>query len=97
MVEGIIYRSRTGIAWRDLPTDFGPWQTVWKRHHRYTHDGTWERILAALVAEAGARGVLDWTAAVDSTINGALHRHATNQHRDAAEAAQRPGAEHRAA
>ena len=30
MVEGIIYRYRCGIAWRDLPEVFGPWQTVWQ-------------------------------------------------------------------
>lgn len=30
MVEAIIiYRYRCGIAWRDLPEVFGPWQTVW--------------------------------------------------------------------
>ncbi|GAA4372327.1 hypothetical protein GCM10023152_13340 [Agromyces bauzanensis] len=35
VVDGIIYRSRTRIAWRDLPRElFGPWQTVWKRHRR---------------------------------------------------------------
>jgi transposase len=34
VVEGIIYRLRTGIAWRDLPASFEPWQTVWKRHQR---------------------------------------------------------------
>ena len=28
VVEGIIYRYRTEIAWRDLPAEFGPWQTV---------------------------------------------------------------------
>ena len=29
VVEGIIYRYRTGIPWRDLPRDqFGLWQTV---------------------------------------------------------------------
>jgi transposase len=27
VVEGIIYRYRCGIAWRDLPASFGPWQT----------------------------------------------------------------------
>ena len=27
VVEGIIYRFRCGIAWRDLPEEFGPWQT----------------------------------------------------------------------
>lgn len=43
VVEGIIYRSRTGIAWRDLPWElFGPWQTVWKRHRRYEdHSLSW--------------------------------------------------------
>ena len=29
VVEGIIYRFRSGLAWRDLPGEFGPWQTVW--------------------------------------------------------------------
>ena len=28
MTEGIIYRYRAGIPWRDLPPHFGPWQTV---------------------------------------------------------------------
>ena len=36
VVEGIVHRYRTGIAWRDLPEDFGPWQTVWKRHRRFS-------------------------------------------------------------
>ena len=27
-VEGAVYRLRTGWAWRDLPPEFGPWQTV---------------------------------------------------------------------
>jgi transposase len=48
VVEGINYRYRCGLAWRDLPADFGPWQTVWKRHRRFTADGTWEAILTAL-------------------------------------------------
>jgi transposase len=30
VIEGIVYRFRTGIAWRDLPKEFGPWQTVWE-------------------------------------------------------------------
>ena len=40
VVEGIVFRYRTGVAWRDLPGRFGPWQTVWKRHHRFATDGT---------------------------------------------------------
>jgi len=30
VVEGIVFRYRTGVAWRDLPERFGPWQTVWR-------------------------------------------------------------------
>jgi hypothetical protein len=40
-------------------------------------DGTWERVHAALVADADAAGMIDWDVSVDSTVN-RLHRHATN-------------------
>ena len=63
VVEGMIYRFRTGIAWRDLPASFGPWQTVWKRHHRFSTDGTWDKIHARLLAEADAAGEIDWMVA----------------------------------
>ena len=68
LVEGAIYRLRTGVAWRDLPSEFGPWQTVWKRHHRFSIDGTWDRVLTVLQAEADAAGEIDWRISVDSTI-----------------------------
>jgi len=77
VVEGIVFRYRAGIAWRDLPECFGPWQTVWKRHRRLSADGTWDRIHARVLAEADAAGDIDWSVAVDSTINRA-HQHGTN-------------------
>ena len=78
VVEGIIYRYRTGIPWRDLPREqFGPWQTVWKRHARYAADGTWDRVLAEILAQADAVGKIDWVVSVDATIARA-HQHATN-------------------
>ena len=77
MVEGIVYRYRTGIAWRDLPAEFGPWQTVWKRHRRLAGDGTWDRVLAELLADADAAGLIDWQVSVDSTVTRA-HQHGTN-------------------
>lgn len=77
VVEGIIYRYRTGIAWRDQPGEFGPWQTVWKRHRRVAGDRTWDRVLSALLTRADAAEVIDWQVAVDSTIARA-HQHATN-------------------
>lgn len=77
VVEGVIYRYRCGIAWRDLPESFGPWQTVWKRHRRFSGDGTWDKVLAALLTRADAAGEIDWSVSVDSTINRA-HQHGTN-------------------
>ena len=81
VVEGVIYRYRCGIAWRDLPATFGPWQTVWKRHRRFSGDGTWDKIHAALLARADAAQEIDWTVSVDSTINRA-HQHGTNLPRE---------------
>lgn len=78
IVEGIIFRYRTGIAWRDLPREqFGPWQTVWKRHRRYAADGTWDTILTFFLTQADAAGKIDWNVSVDASITRA-HQHATN-------------------
>ncbi len=79
--EGIVFRYRAGIPWRDLPACFGPWKTVWKRHRRFSEDGTWDRILTQLLAEADAAADIDWAVSVDSTINRA-HQHGTNLTRD---------------
>ena len=68
MVEAIIYRYRCGIAWRDLPEVFGPWQTVWTWHHRMAVEGIWDKVLAKLTAAADAAGKVDWALSVDSTI-----------------------------
>jgi transposase len=86
VLEGIVFRYRTGCAWRDLPEEFGPWQTVWKRHHRFSLDGTWDRILTALQARADAAGELDWVVSVDSSIS-RVHQHGAT----AARAPGRPG------
>jgi transposase len=77
VVEGIVFRYRAGIPWRDLPECFGPWQTVWKRHRRFSGDGTWDRVLTGVLAEADSGGKIDWSVGADSTINRA-HQHATN-------------------
>ncbi len=60
VVEGIIYRFRTGVAWRDLPESFGPWQTVVEAARRFSADGTWDKIHTRLLAEADAAGEIDW-------------------------------------
>ena len=64
---------------------------MWKRHHRFSTDGTWDKIHARLLAEADAAGSIDWMVSVDSTINRA-HQHATNLGR-----VEQPSGESRAA
>jgi transposase len=65
---GIRFRERTGVPWRDLPTRHGKWKTVYERHRRWSADGTWDRILKAVQAQADADGRLDWSqVSVDST------------------------------
>lgn len=81
MVEGIIYRYRCGLPWRDVPAEFGPWQTLWKRHRRYSGEGVWDEVLSVLLTDADGRGLVDWSVSIDSTINRA-HQHATNLPRD---------------
>lgn len=78
ILEGIAWRFRTGAPWRDLPADFGPWQTVWKRHHRFSFDGTYQRVLD-VVREHWTDDELDEGVqrllSVDSTVVRA-HQHA---------------------
>jgi transposase len=75
IIDGVLHRTRTGGSWRDLPTRFGPWQTVYNRHRRWSGDGTWERILSALQAGCDEAEGEDWSLAVDSTVVRA-HQHA---------------------
>lgn len=68
VITGILFRQRTGLPWRDLPPCFGSWKTVHDRHRRWSADGTWERILRAVQADADAEGRIDWSiVSVDST------------------------------
>ncbi|MFE7543043.1 IS5 family transposase [Streptomyces platensis] len=83
VLNGILFRQRTGVPWRDLPPRFGKWKTVYDRHRRWSADGTWERILQALQADADAEGRIDWSmVSVDSTSCRA-HQHASGARRTA--------------
>jgi transposase len=82
VLEGIAYRYRAGCAWRDVPDIYGPWQTLWKRHARFSRDGTWDRILQQLLAQADADGQIGWQLSIDSTIS-RVHQHGATLSREA--------------
>ena len=50
-VEGILFRIRTGQPWRDLPPEFGHWNSVYKKFNAWSKKGIWRRLLNALVIE----------------------------------------------
>src|SRR5262245_42044719 len=75
VLNGILFRVRTGVPWRDLPDRYGPWETVSKRFARWQTDRTWARVEAALRTQADGAGGLDGAAQVDSTVVRA-HQHA---------------------
>ena len=83
VLEGIVFRLRTGCPWRDLSERFGPWQTVWKRHARFSKDGTWDQIVAALLVTADQAGHVDWQLSIDSTV-ARVHQHGSNMTRQVA-------------
>jgi putative transposase len=47
-INGILYLSRTGCAWRMLPKDFGPWPTVHDYYRNFRRGGQWHKIHDAL-------------------------------------------------
>jgi transposase len=58
IVEAILYLDRTGCAWRYLPGDFPPWQTVYGYFAAWRDDGTLARLhdtLRTLVRAAAGR------------------------------------------
>lgn len=49
LVNAILYFLRAGMAWRLLPHDLPPWQTVYYYLRRWQHEGVWARVHHALV------------------------------------------------
>jgi len=72
---GILFRTRAGCPWRDLPECYGNWKTVCNRHRRWSGDGTREKVLDALRAGCDAAEGAARAAAADATVVRA-HQHA---------------------
>lgn len=75
IVNAVSWRTRTGSPWRDLPSEYGPWKTVYNRHRRWSGDGTWVEVLAELRRGADENEGPNWAVAVDAAIVRA-HQHA---------------------
>lgn len=84
VVNGVLWRTRTGSPWRDLPASYGCWKTVYNRHRRWSADGTWEAVLRELQRGCDV-GEDRWMVAIDSTVVRAHHHAAGARHRPPAD------------
>ncbi|WP_308101126.1 transposase [Streptomyces sp. S07_1.15] len=55
VLSGIVWKFRTGTAWRDVPERYGPWATLHTRFRRWAADGTFERMLRTAQAKRTRR------------------------------------------
>ena len=69
-VEAVLWIARTGAPWRDLPLQFGPWNSVYQRFARWSDKEVWHRVFEELAKDSDFREVF-----LDSTIVRA-HQHA---------------------
>ena len=72
-VEAVLWLARTGSPWRDLPDIFGNWNSVFVRFSRWSKDGVWERLFAAMADDPDFEYIM-----IDSTIVRA-HQHAAGK------------------
>ncbi len=56
ILDALLWLLRTGAPWRDLPSDYGSWRTVYSRFFRWRAAGVWERLFAAVLEAAGEAG-----------------------------------------
>jgi len=56
IINGILWRLRTGAPWRDAPERYGKWNSIYRRFRRWCASGVWESVAIALaetMAESG--------------------------------------------
>ncbi|WP_165974270.1 MULTISPECIES: IS5 family transposase [Vibrio] len=69
--EGILYRMRTGIPWRDLPSEFGEWSTVYRRFNLWSKKGILDNLFKSLSNMAD----FEWVFLDGSIVR--AHQHST--------------------
>src|SRR3982750_147916 len=50
-LEAVLWPARAGVPWRDLPPEFGHWNSVFTRFRRWVRGMVFERIFTALSGE----------------------------------------------
>lgn len=69
-VDAVLWILRTGAPWRDLPSEFGNWNSTYVRFRRWARNRVWESLFNALADDPDFEHVM-----IDATIVRA-HQHA---------------------
>src|SRR5690606_27673436 len=73
VVDAVLYITKTGCQWRYLQAEFGKWTRVWSQFRRWSQNGTWTTVLAALHeharVKAGCSGSKSSLVVVDSHLS----------------------------
>ena len=70
-LDGIFWVTRTGAPWRDLPEEFGAWNSVYQQFRRWSLSGLWELLLETLASSGAAPKAIQM---IDSTVIRAHHQ-----------------------
>lgn len=81
VIDGILWKLRTGAPWRDLPDRYGSWKTCYDRFVRWRQDGTWERLLKHVQTKSDAVAEIEWIVSIDSSVVRA-HQHAAGARKE---------------
>jgi transposase len=50
ILEGMLWVMHTGTSWRQMPSRYGPWHTIYGRFQRWTREGLWTQIRTTLLS-----------------------------------------------
>ena len=78
MLEAMLWILRTGAPWRDLPDEYGPWESVYTRFSRWSRKGVLQRVFDRLAEDRDSEGYM-----IDATIVRA-HQDATGAQKKSA-------------
>jgi transposase len=81
VMNGILWKLRTGAPWRDLPERYGAWQTCADRLYRWRREGLWDRLLTHVQTRSDAKGEVVWEVSIDSSTARAHHHVSGARHR----------------
>jgi transposase len=69
MIDAILWALSDGGRWRNIPAEFGPWQSVYDRFRSWTRKGLWDKILRRLQARKMRSGDIDFSLfCIDGTV-----------------------------